>query len=593
MNWLLKKVEKKLNDLSIMRKLTLLYVMCVLVPLVLTDGVVLTIILQGERAEQKYEMENVASAVQSDLTYTFEEAAKMANSLYIDRSINEFLEKRYESGVDYFKASAGVMEKTFYEISSGTQNTNVIMYSDNETIVNGNHFHQISSVKEEEWYQTLQYSGGDILLIFYYIGEAAPTSTTPRKVSVIRKLDYYKDLPSEKLVKIDLDYSTIVRRLNDMKFNMPVYLCKGNQILFSNVGYSGNRTQFSYLPDKIKIDKKVYEREFNIYGSEMRILVMPPEDTVFTRMEQYTPLILFLLAVNILLPLILARMINRSFTVRLFELGHAFEQIDAESIKEIEEIQGHDEISGLMRNYNRMVVRFRELIKTVYIDRLERQKMDMARQNAELLALHSQINPHFLFNVLESIRMHSVLKGEEETASMIERLAVLERQNVQWRSDYVTISEELQFIEAYLELQKYRFGNKLSYEIEVEKECERYVLPKLTLVTFVENACVHGAEKKAMSCWIYVRIYRKNDMLCIEVEDTGDGMEEDAVEAFLYKMRTCSIEELMGNKHVGMMNACLRLRMSTDERAEFELESEKGVGTYILIKVPLEVLKQE
>ena len=161
-----------------------------------------------------------------------EEAAKMANSLYIDRSINEFLEKRYESGVDYFKASAGVMEKTFYEISSGTQNTNVIMYSDNETIVNGNHFHQISSVKEEEWYQTLQYSGGDILLIFYYIGEAAPTSTTPRKVSVIRKLDYYKDLPSEKLVKIDLDYGTIVRRLNDMKFNMPVYLCKGNQILF-------------------------------------------------------------------------------------------------------------------------------------------------------------------------------------------------------------------------------------------------------------------------------------------------------------------------------------------------------------------------
>ena len=73
---------------------------------------------------------------------------------------------------------------------------------------------------------------------------------------MIRKLDYYKDLPSEKLVKIDLDYGTIVRRLNDMKFNMPVYLCKGNQILFSNVGYSGNRTQFSYLPDKIKIDKK-------------------------------------------------------------------------------------------------------------------------------------------------------------------------------------------------------------------------------------------------------------------------------------------------------------------------------------------------
>ena len=155
MNWLLGKLEEKLNNFSVMRKLTLLYVCCVLVPLVLTDGVILTVIMQGEKTQQQHEMENIASALQSDLTYTFEEAAKMANSLYINRSVNEFLEKEYASGVDYFEDSIDVMEKTFYEIASGSQNTGVVMCSDNETIVNGNHFYRISSVKEEKWYKKL------------------------------------------------------------------------------------------------------------------------------------------------------------------------------------------------------------------------------------------------------------------------------------------------------------------------------------------------------------------------------------------------------------------------------------------------------
>ena len=91
--------------------------------------------------------------------------------------------------------------------------------------------------------------------------------------------------------------------------------------------------------------------------------------------------------------------------------------------------------------------------------------MDIARQNAELLALYSQINPHFLFNALESIRMRSILKDEHETADMVEKLAIMERQNVDWSTDTNTVKRELDFVEAYLSLQKYRFGDRLSYRI--------------------------------------------------------------------------------------------------------------------------------
>ena len=158
---------------------------------------------------------------------------------------------------------------------------------------------------------------------------------------------------------------------------------------------------------------------------------------------------------------------------------------------------GKDEISSMIRNYNRMVERTNGLIETVYKNKIREQEILVGRKNAELLALHSQINPHFLFNVLESIRMHSILKKENETADMVSKLAVMQRQYVEWGNDSVSIFQEIEFVKAYLALQKYRFGERLNYDIEVDRECENFKIPKITIVTFVENACVHGIESKS------------------------------------------------------------------------------------------------
>ncbi len=589
MKRLWRKIEEKMNNFSIRKKLMLFYIFCVLLPLFITDSIILTILLQTEKAQQQHEMENVASAVRADLTYTFDEVSKIANTLYINRDINEFLEREYRSELEFYNVRQAMERKGIYEMSVNTGSMSVVLCSDNETIVNGGHFYKISSVKDEVWYEKVQESPKSTVVHFYYIGDENPSAFSKRKVSVVRRLNFFNDLKLEKLVRIDLEYSTLVRRLANMKYSTPVYVCSGDKILFSNVGHTKDNIDYDFLTGKEKIG---VEQNFDLHGENLRILVMDPESDVFDFLKSHLSLIIVMLAVNILLPWFLTVGINRSFTVRLAELSEAFNQVEAESLKEIATVRGGDEIGILMRNYNRMVRRSRELIKTVYKDRLEKQKMDIARQNAELLALHSQINPHFLFNVLEGIRMHSVIKGETETAGMIERLAILERQNVNWKSDFITISEELTFIEAYLELQKYRFGDRLSYQIEAEKDCMDFVLPKLTLVTFVENACVHGIERKAVPCWVYIRIYRKGEWLYLEIEDTGDGMDEAEVEALKEKMRVSKIETLMNNEHVGIVNACLRLKMVTDGKAEFELESEEHVGTFMVIKVPVEQLKR-
>ena len=120
-------------------------------------------------------------------------------------------------------------------------------------------------------------------------------------------------------------------------------------------------------------------------------------------------------------------------------------------------------VSNLFRHLNNLLIGMQKKIKE--------QEILVGRKNAELLALQSQINPHFLFNALESIRMRSLLKEENETADMVEKLAIMQRQYVDWGNDSVEIEQELEFVKAYLSLQKYRFGDRLNYNLEIDPEC--------------------------------------------------------------------------------------------------------------------------
>lgn len=170
---------------------------------------------------------------------------------------------------------------------------------------------------------------------------------------------------------------------------------------------------------------------------------------------------------------------------------------------------------------------------------------------------------------------------------MVEQLAVMERQNVDWGTDMIPVKEEIKFVESYLQLQKYRFGERLSYQIDIEADCKKYQIPKLTIVTFVENACIHGIERKPGQGWIFVHIFKKQQSLNIEIEDTGIGMTEEFVVELKEKMKHADINQLTERGRVGIINACLRLKMMTENEVSFDVESEMGVSTMISIKIPL------
>lgn len=584
MRSILKKFAGQIDNFSIRKKMIFIYIFCMLLPITLTDGVIIYTVLHIEAQLRRSEMENVADAVNYQIFYDVDTVSKVAKSIYVNQYINDFLETEYKDPFDYVVNYQQFFKDTFFQSADMTGSSMITLYTDNSTIVSGGTVRNLDLIRESGWYQDLNKKETEQLLYFAYEPDIPGAVMDPeRHVCFVRKMNYYGGGQSEKLLKVEMDYNTINKNLQNLNYDMPVYICHEGKIIFSNRGGENIGDQFEKFSSSGEME---YLKKSNIYGAELEICVLRPETDFIGRLAERLPMLMLLFSINIFFPLIMVLLINRSLTVRISRLSSIFRNTEDENLIQIEDVAARDEIGDLMRNYNRMVSRIKTLVKIVYKNRIQEQEITVARQKAELLALRSQINPHFLFNALECIRMHSVIRKEKFTAEMVEKLAVMQRQYVDWGEDLIEVRQEMEIVRNYMDLQQYRFGTRLSYELDVEEECQHQKIPKLTIVTFAENACVHGIEQKAVPGWVFVTVYRENEELCIEVEDTGEGMTEKELNSMRRKMEKASIELLENGKGVGIINACLRLKMMSHGRVQFELNGEEGTGVTVLIRLP-------
>ena len=160
--------------------------------------------------------------------------------------------------------------------------------------------------------------------------------------------------------------------------------------MLSNGAYSGVNKPFKTLEAIGKISDSVYRQKLSLYGCDLDIYVFKTRSNIWSMLMHNAPIIVFLMLINVFFPLCLVSIFNHS--------------VDSEKLVSMTDRESKDEIGSMIKNYNRMVSRTNELIQTVYKNKLKEQEMLVSQKNAELLALHSQINPHFLFNALESIR---------------------------------------------------------------------------------------------------------------------------------------------------------------------------------------------
>ena len=574
------------SQLKLNKKFLFMYIFGVILPLIITDAVLFRSVFEAELDNQRKYREDATNAYVNRIQDILDYDAQVAMAIDLNKDLNEFIDTEYDIPYGYFNSYIYTVSTSFFATLSNINQDRLVIYSDNSTMMSGHYFHNIKEIYKEKWYQEFNKTNAIEAAYAYYDNDPIDLTSDRNRFIYVRKMNN-ADSKLTKIITIEHKMPRIYDELGETPINCNMYLCCGDYVMYSS---KGDGATYQEITDRASKVANVTVSEVRMYDNTFTLYAFTEEFTVLKVISEHILITFFIILLTLIIPILLMKLLERSITDRITILGKAFGEGGNEYFQPIKEISGSDEISELMHNYNRIVDINNKLTNTIYKDKLREQESDLARKNAELLALQSQINPHFLFNALESIRMHSILKGENETAEMVQRLAVMERQNVEWHDDAVTIQEEEEFIDAYLQLQSYRFGDRISFDIDISEECKKILIPKLTLVTFVENACIHGIESKATQGWIFVRVNKEGDNIVIEVEDTGDGMDEKDVIQLQRKMNDVTIAAVKKAKHVGILNACLRIKMMFKDQAKFTIESEKGIGMSVIITIPADMI---
>lgn len=574
-----------LDNLKIRTKLLVIYMACVLLPMLLTDALILGLVLKSAGREQNSAMRDSGERIAYEMNRRVNDALSVSDYLYRDKDLNEFLRESYQDETEYYENFNRLMENNVIRYYYTAQSVyGITICTDNKTITNGSYFQKKEDLSGREWYQDYQNSGESSYVCASYEEENPYLVYTDnaRTVSIIRKMDYNGGAD---LLKLDLDYGGLEESIRNEAGNGEIYLHDQERVICSTGDGRDGGEDFMPLSE-MELQKVQVRREIELPGAQWELVVTAAPYSLWKGLSGQGLTAALLVAVNLILPSMVILSVNRSFRDRVALTGEHLQKLEQGKFEEIRCREGSDEIGSLIRSYNLMIVKIRELIGDICRETGEKQAAQLARKQAELNALQSQVNPHFMFNTLESIRMRSLVKGEEETARIMEQFASLLRKATRWDEDLVKISDEAANVEAYLEIQKYRFGEKLSYSVYIQEQCADKKIPKFGLLNLVENACVHGVERRVDGGSVTVAVTGDEKSIYLEVMDSGGGMEAGELENLQRAVREAAMERLEQSSSIGILNTVVRLRLYYGETVEFEINSEQGEGTEVCVTIP-------
>ena len=580
------KILSKTNNIKLGNKLVLLFLVCVLIPLITTNICILWSLQSGMNREQVLKTENIADCLEFELRDSIRQQISIADYLNRNGNLQRFLKKRYQSPAQYYGAYVQLVEDDViqYYYTAFTAH-NIVICTKNDTITNGTYFVRQDDMEQTGWYRAFEENGRKLCMYSYFENgeESLGYIKKGRQVVIMQELNYCGE---GNMVMLELGYQPLSQQMMMLCDDIPCYISDGDKVLFSTQETDGWEKDFLPL-EQFEEAGYTVTRKLDLYGKELVIHLKPNHYQVFDSIWEQKGAMLLLYTVNLLVPSAFIYLLYRSLHDRVAMTQQYLERMEEGVYEAIPSQEGTDEIGSMIQSYNYMALRIKELIEVVFKNKERQQSLELSKKQAELQALQSQLNPHFIFNALESIRMHSILKKEEEIARILENFAVLMRKNIQWDKDFVTIEEECDNVKRYLEIQKYRFGKRMEYYLHIQKECLAYEIPKFIIITFVENACVHGIEKSVGGGSVTVMVSEDEASLYFEIMDQGGGMGQEELKQLQDTVEQAGIEYIQkAKKSIGIVNAVVRMRQYYGTGVQIDINSTEQEGTEVCIQLP-------
>ncbi|MDD6659644.1 MAG: sensor histidine kinase [Eubacteriales bacterium] len=404
-------------------------------------------------------------------------------------------------------------------------------------------------------------------------------------VVTIAKKEYSNLFSQQVFVAIDFKFSSIAKYINKVSIGQRGYCyivnSKGEiiyhpqqQMLFSGLKEE-NAKEVSALSDGIHRKRDNIYNILSLDSCSWKIVGVSFNDEITQAVKNQVVIgsafaILFSLFISVVIYLLLSRTVTRPVR-RLVDSMQKFEK-QAESFEYKTDMSNVVEFKTLSKSFEHMVLMIQSLMEKVHNEEIVLRK-------TELKALQAQINPHFLYNTLDSIQWMCEQDNSKDAVKMVGALAKLFRISISHGDEFITINDELKHAESYLIIQSYRYKNQFTYSFDVDKSVLGYMCNKITIQPFIENAIYHGLDRMVDEGEIKIIAQRRGKDIAIIVKDNGLGMTEEQCKTILQKDRSDS-------KGIGVKNVNDRLKIYFGEEYGITIESELDVGTTVTIKIP-------
>lgn len=326
--------------------------------------------------------------------------------------------------------------------------------------------------------------------------------------------------------------------------------------------------------------------QLNLYIYSELVQLQTLNQKMLTRTSIQIGLFIFVLLLISLGTFALMRKLQRTIVKPIYTLTRSAHAVAEGDLTVQVPTTETNELGVLEHSFNHMTEQIRSLI--------DKEKEDATRlRETELKLLQEQINPHFLYNTLETI-IWQIEKGEpDEAIHTVELLSRFFRKGLSGGRSIISLGEEIQHIESYLSIQQVRYRDILNYEVSIPEELRSLSIPKMTLQPIVENALYHGLKAKRGPGRIYLSAQRMGEFWVLSVLDDGAGMSEEQAQRLQAGLDQPEQSEIREDGGLGLRNISNRLKLYFGEEAKITVLSRLGQGTIIQIRIPAEPVSKE
>ncbi|MCE3202270.1 sensor histidine kinase [Paenibacillus sonchi] len=586
------RIITSMNNLRLRTKLFLSFGCVALIP-VLIVGVFLTSELRNMAMDNALKqitanVDRVKKRTGELLDVPLDIAYRLSNDSRLEEAANH----RYVSVYDVVQAYWNYPDfrefvRLYREISS------IRLYIDNPTVLDNWEFLQADeTVTQEPWYRTALAQKG--MVCWNYIRD---NRDGRYYLSLIRKVNFFKQRTSGVLV-VNVNTDRLNGILNQESFETLI-VNENDNIVASNrtelLGQTLNDLNFKAESAAgpgfydVSIDGKPFTMLIDDWqpgGSlnSLRIISIFSVESIVKEPNRIIMLASAVILSALIMAILLIYYFSRLLTGRMLQLSKHISKVGSGNLGATLVIDGKDEIGQLARQFNHMVRNINDLMSEVQESNRQKNAILLKQNEIKFKMMASQINPHFLFNALESIRMKAHVRGQADISQVVRLLGKMMRKNLEVGNRRISLQSELETVSCYLVIQKFRYDDRLAYELHIDPKANLVQIPPLIIQPLVENSVVHGLENRIDGGMVRVDIRIEDGLLKVQVSDNGAGIS---------KTRMHEIRQMLESKddyesnNIGMRNIHLRLKLTYGPECGLTLASQEGFGTQISFEIPL------